>query len=149
MQDVLLVLISLPFALSGSLWLLYMLDYQLSVAVAVGLIALSGVAAEFAVVMLLYLKRAVEDAQPTTEQQLWQAIMQGAVQRVRPKAMTVLTIVVSLLPIMFGSGTGNEVMQRIAAPMLGGMVAAPLVSMLLMPVLYFLLLRRKLVITPA
>ncbi|MDX5407365.1 MAG: CusA/CzcA family heavy metal efflux RND transporter [Chromatiaceae bacterium] len=142
--DVSLVLISLPFAMSGSLWLLYLLDYQLSVAVAVGLIALSGVAAEFAVVMLLYLKRAVEELQPKNEQQLWQAIMQGAVQRVRPKAMTVLTIIVSLLPIMLGSGAGNEVMQRIAAPMLGGMIAAPLVSMLLMPVLYFLLLRRLL-----
>ena len=142
--DVSLVLISLPFAMSGSLWLLYLLDYQLSVAVAVGLIALSGVAAEFAVVMLLYLKRAVDELQPQNEQQLWQAIMQGAVQRVRPKAMTVLTIIVSLLPIMLGSGAGNEVMQRIAAPMLGGMIAAPLVSMLLMPVLYFLLLRRLL-----
>ena len=143
-SDVLLVLVTLPFALSGSLWLLYMLDYQLSVAVAVGLIALSGVAAEFAVVMLLYLKRAVDDIGPQNQQQLWQAIMQGAVQRVRPKAMTVLTIIVSLLPIMLGSGAGNEVMQRIAAPMLGGMIAAPLVSMLLMPVLYFLLLRRTL-----
>uniref|UniRef100_UPI00404760CE efflux RND transporter permease subunit n=1 Tax=Rheinheimera sp. TaxID=1869214 RepID=UPI00404760CE len=143
-SDVVLVLATLPFALSGSLWLLYLLDYQLSVAVAVGLIALSGVAAEFAVVMLLYLKRAVEDIQPQNRQQLWQAIMQGAVQRVRPKAMTVLTIIVSLLPIMLGSGAGNEVMQRIAAPMLGGMIAAPLVSMLLMPVLYFLLLRRTL-----
>lgn len=142
--DVSLVLISLPFAMSGSLWLLYLLDYQLSVAVAVGLIALSGVAAEFAVVMLLYLKRAVEELKPENEQQLWHAIMQGAVQRVRPKAMTVLTIIVSLLPIMLGSGAGNEVMQRIAAPMLGGMIAAPLVSMLLMPVLYFLLLRRLL-----
>ncbi|MBU2070088.1 MAG: CusA/CzcA family heavy metal efflux RND transporter [Gammaproteobacteria bacterium] len=143
-SDVLLVLLTLPFALSGSLWLLYLLDYQLSVAVAVGLIALSGVAAEFAVVMLLYLKRAVDDIKPENQQQLWQAIMQGAVQRVRPKAMTVLTIIVSLLPIMLGSGAGNEVMQRIAAPMLGGMIAAPLVSMLLMPVLYFLLLRRAL-----
>ncbi|WP_273024257.1 efflux RND transporter permease subunit [Rheinheimera sp.] len=143
-SDVVLVLVSLPFALSGSLWLLYLLDYQLSVAVAVGLIALSGVAAEFAVVMLLYLKRAVEELQPANHEQLWQAIMHGAVQRVRPKAMTVLTIIVSLLPIMLGAGAGNEVMQRIAAPMLGGMVAAPLVSMLLMPVLYFLLLRRRL-----
>jgi len=143
-SDVLLVLVTLPFALSGSLWLLYLLDYQLSVAVAVGLIALGGVAAEFAVVMLLYLKRAVEDVKPQNQQQLWQAIMQGAVQRVRPKAMTVLTIIVSLLPVMLGSGAGNEVMQRIAAPMLGGMLAAPLVSMLLMPVLYFLLLRRAL-----
>lgn len=143
-SDVLLVLVTLPFALSGSLWLLYLLDYQLSVAVAVGLIALSGVAAEFAVVMLLYLKRAIDDIKPQNQQQLWQAIMQGAVQRVRPKAMTVLTIIVSLLPIMLGSGAGNEVMQRIAAPMLGGMIAAPLVSMLLMPVLYFLLLRRTL-----
>lgn len=143
-SDVVLVLVTLPFALTGSLWLLYLLNYQLSVAVAVGLIALSGVAAEFAVVMLLYLKRSVDELKPENRQQLWQAIMQGAVQRVRPKAMTVLTIIVSLLPIMLGSGSGNEVMQRIAAPMLGGMVAAPLVSMLLMPVLYFLLLRRSL-----
>ena len=143
-SDVLLVLVTLPFALSGSLWLLYLLDYQLSVAVAVGLIALGGVAAEFAVVMLLYLKRAVEEVKPQNQQQLWQAIMQGAVQRVRPKAMTVLTIIVSLLPVMLGSGAGNEVMKRIAAPMLGGMLAAPLVSMLLTPVLYFLLLRSAL-----
>ena len=142
-SDVVMVLLSLPFALTGSLWLLYLLNYQLSVAVAVGLIALSGVAAEFAVVMLLYLKRAVDEVKPENQQQLWQAIMQGAVQRVRPKAMTVLTIIVSLLPIMLGSGSGNEVMQRIAAPMLGGMIAAPLVSMLLMPVLYYLLLRRR------
>ncbi|MDX3773238.1 CusA/CzcA family heavy metal efflux RND transporter [Chromatiaceae bacterium AAb-1] len=144
MTDVLLVLFSLPFALSGSLWLLWSLDYHLSVAAAVGMIALAGVAAEFAVVMLLYLKRAIAEQQPQNQQQLWQAIMYGAVQRVRPKAMTVLTIIVSLLPIMLGSGTGNEVMQRIAAPMLGGMIAAPLVSMLLMPVLYFLIHRRQL-----
>ena len=143
LTDVILVLITLPLALSGSLWLLYLLDYQLSVAVAVGLIALSGVAAEFAVVMLLYLKRAIAELKPSNEQQLWQAIMQGAVQRVRPKAMTVLTIIVSLLPIMLGSGAGNEVMQRIAAPMLGGMIAAPLISMLLLPVLYFLLHRKQ------
>ncbi|MGI5308396.1 efflux RND transporter permease subunit [Rheinheimera sp. WS51] len=143
LKDVSLVLISLPFAASGSLWLLHLLDYQLSVAVAVGLIALSGVAAEFAVVMLLYLKRAIAELNPENEQQLWQAIMQGAVQRVRPKAMTVLTIIVSLLPIMLGSGAGNEVMQRIAAPMLGGMIAAPIISMLLLPVLYFLLHRRR------
>lgn len=143
-RDVALVLICLPFTLSGCLWFLWWLDYQLSVAVAVGMIALAGIAAEFAVVMLLYLKWAFNEQQPTTQKELWQTVIKGAVLRVRPKAMAVLTIIVSLLPVMLGSGTGNEVMQRIAAPLLGGMLVAPLVSMLVMPVLYYLFCQKQL-----
>jgi Cu(I)/Ag(I) efflux system membrane protein CusA/SilA len=127
-----LVLVTLPIALSGSLWLVYLLDYQLSVALAVGMIALAGVAAEFGVVMLLYLNNSSRD-QPGTA---IEKIRHGALQRVRPKAMTVITIVAGLLPIMLSDGTGSEVMQRIAAPMLGGMVVCPLISMLVIPAVY-------------
>jgi Cu(I)/Ag(I) efflux system membrane protein CusA/SilA len=111
----------------------------LSVALAVGMIALAGVAAEFGVVMLIYLNQAWQK----NAGQLVLAIEQGAVQRVRPKAMTVLTIIAGLLPIMLGAGTGNEVMQKIAAPMLGGMILSPLVSMLLIPIGFYLLKRRQ------
>ena len=137
MGQALLVIATLPLALTGSLWLLYWLDYNLSLAVIVGMIALAGVAAEFGVVMLLYLNNAwkgVGQQRP----QLQAAIEEGAVLRVRPKAMTVATIVIGLLPIMLGSGIGNEVMQRIAAPMVGGMILAPLVSMLLIPAVFYL-----------
>ncbi len=124
-----LVMASLPIALSGSLWLVYLLGYEMSVAVAVGMIALAGVAAEFGVIMLLYINRVRQD----TDLPLDKAIYQGALQRVRPKAMTVITIIAGLLPIMLGEGSGNEVMQRIAAPMLGGMVLSPIISMLVIP----------------
>ena len=133
-----LVMLTLPVALSGSLWFVYLLDYQLSVAVAVGMIALAGVAAEFGVVMLIYLNQALKQ-----HQDILTAVKQGSVQRVRPKAMTVLTIVIGLTPIMLGGGTGSEVMQKIAAPMLGGMVISPLVSMLVLPCAYYLLYRNK------
>ncbi|MDP4985820.1 efflux RND transporter permease subunit [Pseudoalteromonas tunicata] len=135
----LLVMLTLPVALAGSVWFVYWLDYQLSVALAVGMIALAGVAAEFGVVMLIYLNQAWQK----NAGQLVLAIEQGAVQRVRPKAMTVLTIIAGLLPIMLGAGTGNEVMQKIAAPMLGGMILSPLVSMLLIPIGFYLLKRRQ------
>lgn len=128
----LLVLTTLPVALAGSIWLVYWLDFQLSVAMAVGMIALAGVAAEFGVVMLLYLNNSWK----TTPGDSDAKIRHGAIQRVRPKAMTVITIVAGLLPIMFGDGTGSEVMQRIAAPMLGGMLVSPLISMLLIPAVY-------------
>ncbi len=137
-----LIVASLPFAIIGGYWLIYALDYNMSVAVAVGFIALAGVAAEFGVVMLIYLDQAVARRQAEgrllTRADLREAVMEGAAMRVRPKAMTVLTILAGLLPIMLGAGTGSEVMQRIAAPMLGGMISAPLLSMLIIPVGYLL-----------
>ena len=142
--ETLLVLLTLPFALVGSFWLLWLLDYHLSVAVAVGLIALAGVAAEFGVVMIVYLREAVMRHKPKTPAALFAAVVEGAALRVRPKAMTVAVIVIGLLPIMIGGGTGSEIMQRIAAPIIGGMITAPMISMFLIPVLYFLWQRRKL-----
>ncbi len=138
----LLIMTSLPFALIGGYWLLYLLGYNMSVAVAVGFIALAGVAAEFGVIMLIYLDQAVKTRQAegrfNTRADLMAAIVEGAVLRVRPKAMTVAVIMAGLLPIMLGSGTGSEVMRRIAAPMVGGMVTAPLLSMFVIPVVYLL-----------
>lgn len=140
----LLVLLTLPFALVGSFWMLWFLDYHLSVAVAVGLIALAGVAAEFGVVMIVYLREAIKRHNPKTQTALVTAVVEGAALRVRPKAMTVAVIIVGLLPIMIGSGTGSEIMQRIAAPIIGGMITAPIVSMFLIPVLYYLWHNRNL-----
>ncbi|MEX1222786.1 MAG: CusA/CzcA family heavy metal efflux RND transporter [Idiomarina sp.] len=140
----LLIMATLPLAVTGSLWFIWLLGFNLSVAVVVGMIALAGVAAEFGVVMLLYLNNAWRDAQQRDRAGLHEAIMTGAVLRVRPKAMTVITIVAGLLPIMLGSGSGSEVMQRIAAPMIGGMVVAPLLSLLVIPAVYWLWLGRKL-----
>ena len=144
----LMILLVVPFALLGSVWTIWWLGYDYSVAIAVGMIALAGVAAEFGVIMLLYLKQAIKEAEDknllNNQSELMQAIMRGAVQRVRPKAMTVIVVVVGLLPIMYGSGTGSEVMQRIAAPMIGGMISAPMVSMILIPILSFLLYRHRL-----
>ena len=133
-----MVMGAVPLALVGAFWLVYLLGYHLSIAVGVGMIALAGVAAEFGVVMLVYLDHAVERRNPTTLAQLYDAVIEGAVLRVRPKAMTAAVVLAGLLPIMLGSGTGSEVMRRIAAPMLGGMITAPLVSMVLIPVLYIL-----------
>ncbi|MCG8706931.1 efflux RND transporter permease subunit [Brenneria sp. 4F2] len=142
-KDALLIMATLPFALIGGVWLLYILGYNLSVAGAVGFIALAGVSAEFGVIMLLYLNHAVEKhrlaGQPLSRPQLMAAIHEGAVLRVRPKMMTVATIMAGLLPIMWGGGSGSEIMQRIAAPMIGGMVSAPLLSMLVIPAVYLLL----------
>ena len=144
-----LIMATLPFALVGGIWLLYLLDYNLSVAGAVGFIALAGVSAEFGVIMVLYLRQAW-DARVAAGQSgtpvLLDAIREGAVLRVRPKAMTVAVILAGLFPIMWGSGTGSEVMQRIAAPMVGGMITAPLLSMFVIPAAYLLLRRRKRVI---
>ena len=142
--EALMVMGALPLALVGGIWLLFWLDYHLSVAVGVGFIALAGVAAEFGVVMLVYLDQAVQRRRPTTLAELHQAVIEGAVLRVRPKAMTVAVVIAALFPIMVGSGTGSEVMRRIAAPMIGGMITAPLVSMLVIPVLYVLWKRRGL-----
>lgn len=142
-RDAALIMATLPFALIGGVWLLYGLGYHFSVAAAVGFIALAGVAAEFGVIMVLYLNQAVKKYQrpgiPMTAKEMSAAIHEGAVLRVRPKAMTVATIMAGLLPIMWGGGTGSEVMQRIAAPMIGGMVSAPLLSMLVIPAVYMLL----------
>jgi copper/silver efflux system protein len=139
-----LIMATLPFALAGGIWLLWILGHHISVASAVGFIALAGVAAEFGVIMLLYLKHAWNDRVArgqTTQDDLLDAIREGAVLRVRPKAMTVAVIIAGLVPIMIGTGTGSEVMQRIAAPMVGGMVTAPLLSMFVVPAVYLLMRR--------
>jgi Cu(I)/Ag(I) efflux system membrane protein CusA/SilA len=151
--EVAMIVFSLPFALIGGFWLVYLLGFDLSVAVGVGFIALAGVAAEFGVVMLLYLDHAVEERRRAGRLNNWDdlkaAIIEGAVLRVRPKMMTVAVIIAGLLPIMFSHGTGSEVMQRIAAPMVGGMVTAPLLSLLVIPALYALWQRRRLREQPA
>ncbi|AKU11572.1 copper/silver efflux system, membrane component [Azoarcus sp. CIB] len=146
-DEALLIMATLPFALVGGIWLLYLLGYNLSVAGAVGFIALAGVSAEFGVIMLLYLKSAWDeriDRGRNGGADLLDAIREGAVLRVRPKAMTVAVILAGLFPIMWGTGTGSEVMQRIAAPMVGGMITAPLLSMFVIPAAYLLLRRRHL-----
>ncbi|QRX81660.1 efflux RND transporter permease subunit [Glaciimonas sp. PAMC28666] len=147
LDEAALIMCTLPFALAGGIWLLWVLGYHLSVAGGVGFIALAGVSAEFGVIMLLYLKQAWEQRLATgkdSEGDLLDAIREGAVLRVRPKAMTVAVIIAGLVPIMFGTGTGSEVMQRIAAPMVGGMITAPLLSMFVVPAVYLLLRRRQL-----
>ncbi len=143
-DEAVLIMATLPFALAGGIWLLWLLDHKLSVAGGVGFIALAGVSAEFGVIMLLYLKNAWEASAQRGEEQLLAAITDGAVLRVRPKAMTVAVIIAGLVPIMVGSGTSSEVMQRIAAPMVGGMITAPLLSMFVIPAIYLLLRRREL-----
>ena len=144
-DDALLIMATLPFSLIGGVWFLHLMGYHLSVATGVGFIALAGVAAEFGVVMLLYLKHALDerlaDGVPATPALLLDAIREGAVLRVRPKAMTVAVILAGLVPIVWGSGTGSEIMSRIAAPMLGGMVTAPLLSLFIVPAVF--LLRRR------
>jgi Cu(I)/Ag(I) efflux system membrane protein CusA/SilA len=141
-----LIMATLPFAIAGGIWLLWALGYHLSVASGVGFIALAGLSAEFGVIMLLYLKTAWEsrlNTGRTSQADLLDAIREGAVMRVRPKAMTVAVIIAGLAPIMFGAGTGSEVMQRIAAPMVGGMITAPLLSMFVVPAAYLLLHSRR------
>ena len=150
-SEALLIMATLPFALTGGVWFLYLLDYDLSVATGVGFIALAGVSAEFGVIMLLYLKNAWTErlnAGLKDEHALLDAIRDGAVQRVRPKAMTVAVIIAGLLPILLGSGTGSEIMSRIAAPMVGGMVTAPLLSLFVLPAAYLLMRRRQSRATP-
>jgi len=146
-DEALLILASAPFALIGGFWTMYALGHAMSVASAVGFIALAGVSCEFGVVMLLYLKQAWERrlaaGETANEATLLAAIREGAVLRVRPKAMTVAVILAGLLPIMLGHGTGSEIMQRIAAPMIGGMITAPLLSMLVIPVGFRLMRGRR------
>ncbi|WP_282949205.1 MULTISPECIES: efflux RND transporter permease subunit [unclassified Sphingopyxis] len=138
-DEALLIMATLPFALTGGLWLLYLLGYNQSVASAVGFIALAGVAAEFGVVMLIYLKQALA---ARGDGPIEEAIRDGALLRVRPKAMTVAVILAGLFPILVGTGTGSEVMSRIAAPMIGGMITAPLLSMFIVPAAYLMMRRR-------
>ncbi|MCR4298413.1 MAG: CusA/CzcA family heavy metal efflux RND transporter, partial [Gallionella sp.] len=147
----LIVMLSVPFALVGGVWLLWLLGYNLSVAVVVGFIALAGVAAETGVVMLIYLEHAWEhikakcaaDGQEPTPGDLYAAVMEGAVERVRPKMMTVVAIMAGLLPIMWGTGTGSEVMRRIAAPMVGGMISSTILTLIVIPALYALFKARE------
>jgi copper/silver efflux system protein len=145
-DEALLIMATLPFALVGGVWFLWALGYHLSIATGVGFIALAGVSAEFGVVMLIYLKHALADhlaaGAPPGPQTVDDAIREGAVLRVRPKAMTVAVILAGLVPIVWGTGAGSEVMSRIAAPMLGGMVSAPLLSLFVVPAAYALLRRR-------
>ena len=148
----LIVMLSVPFALVGGVWLMWLLDYNVSVAVAVGFIALAGVAAETGVVMLIYLDHALEkrasarraNGEALTDRDLHEAIVEGAVERVRPKMMTVVAIMAGLLPIMWSTGTGSEVMRRIAAPMVGGMVSSTVLTLVVIPALYALIKRRQL-----
>ena len=142
--DTMIVMLSLPFALVGGIWLMWWLGFNLSVAVVVGFIALAGVAAETGVVMLIYLNHALEEVRARraaegrglTRQDLYDAIMVGAVERVRPKMMTVVAIMAGLLPIMWSTGTGSEIMQRIAVPMIGGMVSSTLLTLIVIPAIY-------------
>ncbi|EJN13894.1 heavy metal efflux pump, cobalt-zinc-cadmium [Bradyrhizobium sp. YR681] len=142
--ETVIVMLSLPFALVGGLWLMWWLGFNLSVAVAVGFIALAGVAAETGVVMLIYLNHALAETRarcalagrPLTRHDLDKAIMEGAVERVRPKMMTVVAIMAGLLPIMWSSGTGSEIMQRIAVPMIGGMISSTLLTLIVIPAIF-------------
>ena len=146
-DDALLIMATLPLAMVGGFWLIYALGYNLSIASAVGFIALGGVATEIGVVMLVYLNQAVSARAAAqrlgNETDLKAAIIEGAALRVRPIAMTVAVIIAGLLPVMWGTGTGSEVMRRIGAPMIGGMVTAPLLSMFVVPVVYLLIRRRR------
>ena len=146
LPETLIVMLSVPFALVGGVWLMYWLGYNLSVAVAVGFIALAGVAAETGVIMLIYLNHAYDElkakreaeGRPFNVNDLYSAVMEGAVERVRPKMMTVVAIMAGLLPIMWSSGTGSEVMRRIAAPMVGGMVSSTVLTLIVIPAIYAL-----------
>jgi Cu(I)/Ag(I) efflux system membrane protein CusA/SilA len=145
-DEAILVMASLPFALTGGIWLVYLMGYDLSVAVAVGFIALAGLAAEFGVVMLVYLRNALQDradrGEAITPALVAEAVREGALLRLRPKAMTVAVVLAGLLPILFTGGTGGEVMRRIAAPLVGGMLSAPLLSLFVIPAV-FLMIRRR------
>jgi copper/silver efflux system protein len=151
--DTMIVMLSLPFALVGGIWLMWWLGFNLSVAVVVGFIALAGVAAETGVVMLIYLNHAFSvtkarceaEGRELSRRDLYDAIMEGAVERVRPKLMTVVAIMAGLLPIMWSTGTGSEIMQRIAVPMIGGMMSSTLLTLIVIPAIYGLVKERGLV----
>ncbi len=142
-SDTLIVLLSLPFALAGGFWLMWLMGFNMSVAAAVGFIALAGVAAETGVVMLIYLNHSYEEARAAAGRslrraELIQAVMKGAVDRVRPKMMTVAAIMAGLVPILWATGTGSEIMQRIAVPMIGGMVSSTILTLVVIPALFYL-----------
>jgi len=143
LSNSLIVMLSLPFALIGGIWLFYIFGYNTSVAVYVGFIALAGLAAETGVVMLVYLEEAViryrKEGRLQSRNDLSTAVMEGAVERVRPKLMTVSTTIIALLPIMFGHGTGSEIMQRIAAPMIGGLISSTVLTLIIVPVLFYMI----------
>jgi Cu(I)/Ag(I) efflux system membrane protein CusA/SilA len=151
LTETLIVMLSLPFSLVGGLWLLYALGFNMSVAVAVGFIALAGVAAQTGVVMLIYLDQALNAARDKCHMEnrifgradLYRAVMDGAVERVRPKMMTVTAIMAGLLPILWNHGTGSEVMQRIAVPMLGGMISSTILTLVVIPALYAAVKQRE------
>ena len=144
LDEAVLIMATLPFAMTGGFWMLYLLGYHQSVATGVGFIALAGVAAEFGVVMLIYLKSALDErGESPSDEQISEAVREGALLRVRPKAMTVAVIVAGLLPVLIGTGAGSEVMSRIAAPMVGGMLTAPLLSMFVIPAAYLLMRRNR------
>ena len=147
LSDVLLILATLPLALVGSIWLLYSLNFNLSVAVGVGFIALAGVAVEIGVIMLVYLNQhitaSLQDTKPHNDANIKSAIIHAAVMRLRPVMMTSFSIIIGLLPVLFATGTGSEVMQRIAAPMVGGMLSALLLTLLVLPAAYYLLVRHQ------
>jgi Cu(I)/Ag(I) efflux system membrane protein CusA/SilA len=144
LTETLIVMLSVPFALTGGLWLMFLMGFNISVAVAVGFIALAGVAAETGVVMLIYLDNAFtatvrerrEQQHTLTAEDLHGAIIEGAVERVRPKMMTVSAIMAGLLPILWSTGTGSEVMRRVAVPMVGGMVSSTILTLLVIPAIY-------------
>jgi len=139
---------ALPLALVGSVWLMYAMDFSFSIAVGVGCIALAGVAVETGVLMLVYLDQAwhrlLEEGQPLNEENLTQAVLQGAGLRVRPVLMTAGATIIGLLPILYGAGTGSEIMSRLAAPMVGGMISSVILTLLVLPVIYLLWRKRQL-----
>jgi copper/silver efflux system protein len=150
--ETLIVMLSLPFALVGGVWLMYLLNYNMSIAVAVGFIGLAGIAAETGIIMLVYLDgayekskvRSQESGEKMTIKDIYDAVIEGAVERVRPKMMTVTTTMVGLLPIMWGTGTGSEVMKRIATPMVGGLVSSTILTLIVIPAVYALWKGRRL-----
>jgi Cu(I)/Ag(I) efflux system membrane protein CusA/SilA len=139
-MESIIVMASIPFALVGGVWLIYFLQYNLSVAVIVGFIALAGLAAETGVMMLVYLdvtfKRYVANGQMKSQIDLHKSIIEGAVERVRPKLMTVATTLIGLLPVMYGTGTGSQIMKRIAAPMVGGLISSTILTLVIIPAVY-------------
>jgi len=146
MVEVAILMGTLPFALVGSIWLMYWESFNFSIAVGVGFIALAGVAVEISVIMLVYLNQAyhrlLENTANPSRNQIAEAVISGAGLRVRPVMMTAAAIIMGLLPILYGSGTGSEVMSRIAAPMVGGMASAVLLTLLVLPAIFFLWRRR-------
>jgi Cu(I)/Ag(I) efflux system membrane protein CusA/SilA len=147
-SEALLLMLTVPFSLIGGFWFIWLLGHAVSVATAVGFIALAGLAAEFGVVMLVYLRNSLQQrldtGRPLTKELILEAIREGAVQRVRPKAMTVAVILAGLIPLMLGHGAGHEAMSRLGAPMVGGMLTAPLLSLFVIPAAWRLLQEHKL-----